>query len=197
MLFKTLYFLEEQLNKYFDSFDANDQLVSSPVVKLDNIGTLSEEDLKNTNNVLITLVNISEEFTLKNMPNYIREGNNTVYNNPPVFLNLFLLFTACMKKYEHSLIYLSHIVRFFQGKNTFTLKNSYSQITGLENFKIIIDIYSPTFEQTNYLWSTLGGKQHPFIIYKARLVELERESTSETRPIISEVNLEEPDRITK
>ncbi len=190
MLYKTLLFLEEQLNRYFNTIDSNVQ----NIVKLENIGTLTEEDLKNNDNIFITLVNISEEFTLKNMPNYKKEGNDTIYRNPPVFLNLFLLFTACMKKYESSLTYLSHLVRFFQGKNMFTLKNSSLQVSGLENFKIIVDIYSPTFEQTNYLWSTLGGKQHPFIIYKARLVELERESTTETRPLVAEIDVNDNEK---
>ena len=188
MFYETLYFLQEQVNKYIDSLNLNDPNVSSPVVILGNIGTLTDEELKNTNNIILSLVNISEEFTLKNMPNYKKEGNDTIYYNPPVFLNLFLLFTACIKKYESALIYLSHVVRFFQGKNTFTQKNSPSVLSGLEDFKIIMDIYSPTFEQSNYLWSTLGGKQHPFILYKARLIEMERDSTSEKRPSVAEVD---------
>ena len=186
MIYKALFFIEEQLNKYFESFKPEQHLVALPIVKLDNIGTLDEATIKKTNNVLITLVNLSEEFALKNITHFRKDADTATYANPPVFLNLFVLFTVCMNKYDHALVYLSHVIRFFQGKNTFDTKNSPTQIDGLDNFKITFDLYSPTFEQSNYLWSTLGGKQFPFVLYKIRLVELERESISETRGLIKE-----------
>ena len=49
----------------------------------------------------------------------------------------------------------------------------------LNDFHIILDMHSLTFEQANYLWSTLGGKQHPFVCYKVRLIRLQREAVRE------------------
>lgn len=192
MLFKSAEFLKEQLNLYLDTFDVDDPPnVQRPIAKLANIASLDETALKDIDNILITLVNINEEIALKNNPNYIKEFPVTVYRNSPVYLNLFLLFTACNKKYEHSLVLLSRVVRFFQAKNTFTPKNSITQVKDFDNFNIIMDLFSPTFEQVNYLWSTLGGKQHPFVLYKLRLVIMEKESTTETRGIIEEIILNE------
>jgi hypothetical protein len=95
-----------------------------------------------------------------------------------------------MTKYENALIYLSHAITFFQGKYTFTLKNSTTQVEGLpDDFRIILDLYTLSFEQINYLWSTLGGKQHPFVCYKVRLLQIEKESTTETRGVIKQVNI--------
>ncbi len=197
MLYKTLHFLESQLNDYFLGLETAEQYVPNPVVVLENIGALDEEGFKNTNNLLITLVNISEEFTLKNTPPQLKDANFVTYKNPEIFLNLYLLFAACMKKYSHALIYLSHVIKFFQGKNTFTSKNSFTNLSGLDNFKISLDLYSPTFEQANYLWSTLGGKQYPFVLYKLRLVVLERESTKETRGLIKEIQVNDDINVTK
>jgi len=192
MLFKSIDFLKEQLNLYLDSFPLNDPPnVQRPIAKLENIGGLDEAAIKDTDSILLTLVNISEETALKNIPHYVKAYPNTIYNNPPVYLNLFVLFTACLKKYDHALVLLSRVIRFFQGKNTFNNKNSTTQVKDFDNFNIIMDLYSLSFEQTNYLWSTLGGKQHPFVLYKLRLVELERESTEETRGIIKEITLNE------
>jgi len=192
MLFKSIDFLKEQLNLYLDSFPLNDPPnVQRPIAKLENIGGLDEAAIKDTDSILLTLVNISEETALKNTPHYVKAYPNTIYNNPPVYLNLFVLFTACLKKYDHALVLLSRVIRFFQGKNTFNNKNSTTQVKDFDNFNIIMDLYSLSFEQTNYLWSTLGGKQHPFVLYKLRLVELERESTEETRGIIKEITLNE------
>ena len=91
-----------------------------------------------------------------------------------------------------ALLHLSAVIRFFQAKNTFNQKNSTSAVLdNIDDFSIIMDLFSPTFEQVNYLWSTLGGKQHPFALYKLRMVGMERESTTETRGIIKEITLNE------
>lgn len=194
MLFRSLEFLREQTDTYLKSFASDLQGVPLPYVKLANIAKMDEQEIKNADNVFISLVNIAEETTLRNLPHYSKEFPNTVYRNPPVYLNLFVLFSAILKSYDHSLIALSHIVRFFQAKTTFTPKNSVITSNSLKDFTdfhIIMDLYSPTFEQANYLWSTLGGKQHPFILYKVRLTEMQREGTSEVRGIIKEIEISE------
>ena len=191
MLYKSLEFLREQLGLYLKSLPPDGLPAGDKLAELENVGGLDEGTLNGKDNILITLVNLSEETALKNTPHYVKENFTTVYRNPPVYLNLFILFTACFKKYDHSLIALSKVVRFFQGKNIFTPKNSVTKVTELNDFKVIIDLYSPTFEQVNYLWSTLGGRQRPFLLYKVRLVELERESTEEVRGVIREVSLNE------
>jgi hypothetical protein len=88
------------------------------------------------------------------------------------------MITAVMSKYENELRYLGHVISFFQGKTLFNKKNSPSQVDELpEDFSVSIDLVSLSFEQINYLWSTLGGKQHPFVCYKLRIIRMEREST--------------------
>lgn len=190
MLFKSLDFIREQLNIFLEA-SVEDSTISKPIVKLENIGGLDDTGWASIDHVLVTLVNVSEETTMKNTPHYVKENFTTVYRNPPVYLNLYVLFASCLKKYDHSLSMLSGVIRFFQGKNTFTHKNSITQVKDFENFKIIMDLYSPSFEQVNFLWSTLGGKQHPFVMYKMRLLELERESTEEIRGVIKEISMQE------
>lgn len=182
------------MNFYIDQVKKPDIDVVSPVAMLQSIVRLDDEALKKTNNILISLVNFSEEATMKNNQNHAILNNDMVaYKNPPVNLNLFILVTACMTNYENALIYLSHAITFFQGKYSFTLKNSVTQVDGLpDDFHIILDLYTLSFEQLNYLWSTLGGKQHPFVCYKVRLLQIERASTTETRGIIKQVRIDEP-----
>lgn len=194
MIHPVLKFLVEQMNFYIDQVKKPDIVVVSPVAVLQSIVRIDEETLKSTNNVLVSLVNFSEEATMKNFPNHtILNNDMVVYNNPPINLNLFILVTACMTNYENALIYLSHAITFFQGKYSFTLKNSVTQVDGLpDDFHIILDLYTLSFEQVNYLWSTLGGKQHPFVCYKVRLLQIERASTTETRGIIRQVRIDDP-----
>jgi len=189
MLFRSLLFLQDQLNAHFKAL--NDPNIIKDSVLVENIAGLDETEMKTKDNIFLTLVNISEETTLKNTPNYQRENFTTVYKNPPIYLNLFILVTACMKNYKTALLHLSAVIRFFQAKNVFNQKNSSKGIDGIDDFSLIMDLFSPTFEQVNYLWSTLGGKQHPFALYKLRLVVMERESTSEIRGVIKEITLNE------
>ena len=194
MIYETLKLLAGHLNSYFTCGPVKPGgLNAIPTAILKNISRLEEEDLKKANNVILTLVNLSEEATMKNDPGtFIVGSNETHYDNPPVNLNLYLLFTVCMGNYEHALIYLSHIITFFQSKYAFTRQNSVTMAEGLpEDFHIILDLYSLTFEQANYLWSTLGGKQHPFVCYKIRLLQMRRTSTRETRGVIREIRIDD------
>ncbi len=189
MIYQSLSFLTEQVNAYLQTLEENADLPEKFVV-LKNVAQLTEQESMALDNVFITLVNISEESTMKNIPNYMQEGSSTIYRNAPVYLNMYVLFSSCVtKSYEKSLSYLSQIVAFFQGKNTFTNQNSPTLNEDLNNFKFTLDLFSPTFEQANYLWSTLGGKQFPHVLYRMRLVEVFRDNRTESRGIIKEIEL--------
>jgi hypothetical protein len=189
MIYQSLLFLAEQLDGYLQQVDSN---WSNNYTKLKNVAHITDDEIKNLDNVLITLVNISEEFTMKNNPNYVREGNNVNYRNAPLNLNLYVLFAACVSSsYEKSLITLSNIVTYFQGKNTFTKQNSPTNKTDMGDFRLILDVYSPTFEQANYLWSTLGGKQFPYVLYRVRLIEIFMDKVTESRGVIKQIEFDE------
>jgi hypothetical protein len=193
MIYPILKFLTEQLNTYIDQVKKPGDNFDSPVAILQNISQLDEAALKTTNKIMISLVNISEETAMKNNPDYMTLKNETVmYGNPPLKLNLYIIIAPVMVSYENELIYLTHVMNFFQGKNTFNRKNSVSEVDGLtDDFHLILDICSLGFEQLNYIWSTLGGKQHPFACYKVRTLMVERDSLRETRGIIREVRIDD------
>ncbi|NTW50990.1 MAG: DUF4255 domain-containing protein [Chlorobiaceae bacterium] len=193
MIYRSLKFLAGQLGTYFNGQEKPGGLAAVPIPILQNVSRLDEQEMKKANNVFLTLVNLSEEATMKNIPgNYVVNSNEAHYDNPPVNMNLYLLFSVCMPSYEHALIYLSHTITFFQGKCSFTRQNSVTTQEGLpDDFHIILDLYSLTFEQANYLWSTLGGKQHPFVCYKVRLLQMKRDNTRETRGVIRQVRIDD------
>lgn len=135
--------------------------------------------------LVMSVVNVKEEKSLKNIPNTFRNDATlrVTYENPPVFLNFFILVAATHAEYTGALTALSRAVRFFQYRNVFTQDNvdpdsiaaSAANIPvpdQLETFKLIFDLYSPTLEEVNHLWGTLGGKQYPFVLYVLRMLEL-------------------------
>lgn len=135
--------------------------------------------------VVMSLVNLQEEFTLKNSAYQHLENGRTVYRNPPTFLNLFILFSVLHnEQYETAIKRLSRVIEFFQWKKELLLTTTPSLNNLPQDVQIFMDLFSLTFEQQNYLWGSLGGKQVPFVLYRARLVTLEAgKRQGESQPI--------------
>jgi hypothetical protein len=193
MIYETIDFLARQLQQYFVGFEDDKKLTPPAVVLIDNVWALDDTaKSKEDNAVVITLVNLTEEATMKNFAGWRKDPDSIVYSNPPVYINLFLLFTAKMQLYEQSLRYISHVIRFFQGRPFFT-SSTFTDLNAddgsNQDLRIAVELQSLTLEQVNYIWSTLGGKQSPFVLYKVRLLRLERESTRETRGVITDIRI--------
>ena len=195
MIAKSLLILSNQLNQYMKIDDEVDP-TSPDVVLLGNIA-LVENNPNNTNgtanNVLLSLVNIEEEKRLKNARNYSQNGNQIEYANPPINLNLYLLFSASYNDYETALRRLSQVIEFFQGKKSFTYANSpspgiLSTDPDIADLKMLMEIHTLNFEQINDLWGSLGGKQVPFVMYRARLFSLRSNRILSTGAEINEIN---------
>lgn len=149
--------------------------------------------------LVFTIVNIKEEKALKNLPNYVRDeaALKVRYENPPVYLNLLLLISATHTTYDNATLYLSRMIRYFQYKNVFTQNDVAaasmaiaSPVTPgdeLESFKLILDLYSPSLEEVNHIWGTLGGKQYPFALYMIRMLDLKFKAVSRESGLITEV----------
>lgn len=165
--------LLQQLNDYLLQADATPG-APAPAV-WGNIAMLDRAEIATAldNHLVLTLVNVEEERTLKNGKAVTRVGSDQVgYGNRPYFLNLFLLFTANYSNYGTALGRLTQVIRFFQGKQKFTFANSPTPGTPppLVDFQLVIDLLSLSFEEVNHLWGFLGAKQSPSAVFRGRLV---------------------------
>lgn len=177
MVVKALSLLLAQLNQYIHQADHSPAGTPSIAV-LGNIAQLDITEVSNAleNHLVLTLVNVEEEKALKNAGTVSRDTNGGIgYHNPPLNLNLFLLFSSNYRNYETGLKRLSQTLTFFQGKRKFTTGNS--PVTGQDDAPIVdlsmtMDLLSLGFEEVNHLWGSLGGKQMPFVAYRTRLITL-------------------------
>lgn len=152
--------------------------VDDTEVITDHAHVLKENN--NANGAYISIVNIKEETTLKNSEHYLRENNQLRYKEPPIFLNLYLLFAFEFESYSASLLRLSETVELFQSKRVFSAEND----TVANPFpatleKLIFDFNNLNFEELNHLWGILGGAYFPSILYKVRLLRLQRDVSVE------------------
>ena len=175
----------------------------SPQVRLGNlaegIGSNASSNGVPRDILDLSMVNIREEKALKNVSSQVRNDVTlkVIYENPPVFLNCQILVVATHSNYSNALLMLSRAIRFFQFKNVFTQDSvapasvttnaPSNQLDQLETFKLIFDLYSPTMEEVNHLWGTLGGKQYPFVLYSLRLLELKFKAVQSEGTLVTEV----------
>jgi hypothetical protein len=172
---------------------------NSTHAELGNVSEIGQSQTDLRDKVLLSVINLQEERTLKNTPTYVRDDANlrVRYENPPTFLNLAVLVTATHTDYINALRALSRALLFFQHRNVLThdnvAPNSISHdapprdADRLAEFKLIFNLWSPTFEEVNDMWGMLGGKQFPFALFSMRMLELKFRATQREAGLITEV----------
>jgi hypothetical protein len=176
MLFEVIQIIAEQVNSYLEECGLEKSVFS------ENIALLESQDDNAQNlvdKVALSLLNLQEESTLKNFPNQAIENAKVVYKNKIINLNLYILFSANRSTYLKSLNDISKIIEFFQGKRLFTQANTVydrnnTSMANVENFRFTVELYTPTFEEMNFIWGTLGGRQLPSALYKVSMIQVER-----------------------
>ena len=127
----------------------------------------------------ISLVNVQEETALRNTSHVQRRALQSEYIEPPVYLNLHLLFAFEFLSYSASLVHLSKTVELFQSRRWFSAQsqagpNSNPFPVTLE--RLVFDMVNMNFEELNNLWGVLGGAYFPSVVYKVRLVKVQLDS---------------------
>lgn len=188
MIYETLEILMEQITTYLGTKPNDDS-----VLVLENSARLEDTaSTKLKDRIVVTLLNLEEETTLKNIPNTQFKNGKTIYKNKPVNLNIYVLFAANRNTYEKSLISISNIIAFFQSKKVFTQTNtpfssSNSAFDNLKEFKFVVELFTPTFEQLNYIWGTLGGKSVPSVLYKVSILHIENDTIQDIGTPITQI----------
>ena len=189
MLFETVQIIEEQVNSYFEECGLTKSVVAENVGILE---TSNDNITRIEDKVALTLLNLGEEATLKNFPNQVNQGSKVIYKNNIINLNLYILFSANRSTYIKSLNDISKIIEFFQGKRLFTQANTVydrnnTSLANIENFRFTVELYTPTFEEMNFIWGTLGGRQLPSALYKVSMIQIERNILQGEGQLISNI----------
>jgi hypothetical protein len=193
MIDKVLLLITSQLNQYIQPIVGGDEVVMGNIALNDSP---DQNVLKDK--VVVSVVNIEEESTLKNSSHHSKQQNSLSYKNTPVFLNLYVLFCAHYPgSYETALGRLSRVIEFFQHRSSFDINSSQPLPPGFDpsnlrdaELAITLDLFTMTFEQVNHLWGSLGGKQMPFALYKVRLAIIYRDLVIKEVPLIQEIRKE-------
>ena len=183
MLMKSLQFTATVLDQYIKN---KYQLDESKVILnnvIDNNGSIPT---KNENKIVVSLINIEQE-TLQ--PFYIRNQKlaNGNYGdlNPSQRFNLDLLVTSNFDDYNESLKFLNAVIQFFQSYVVLDATNFSNIPTGLN--KLEFEIEKLNYNQMHSLWTAMGAKYQPSIVYKTRLITIQSYDNESFTPAINQI----------
>jgi hypothetical protein len=193
MIDKALKFLTNEMNAYLDL--QNGGTIGDQLIVLTNVANDTGGWAIPSQKLGVSLINIEEEKVFKDQQTQFRNANGEFEQyNPEIKLNLYMLVCANFvsengdDKYEQGLKQLSRVVSCFQGKNVFTPDNSPSMDPELK--KLIVELYSYSFEQQYNFWTILGTKYLPSVLYKVRLLAYQEKRLLNQNSPISSITLQ-------
>lgn len=138
--------------------------------------------LDNNKHITLMLAGLEEERREGKRP-YLQptDNNNFVSLHPPVELQLFVLCIAHSADYPTALRDLGSVLAFFQAnpvfdEQKFPALNAQVADPAAKPWQLIerlsFRLYNLSFEQQNNLWSMLGSKYIPSVLYKASMISI-------------------------
>lgn len=178
MIDKALEFITTYINKELTLiFGLTDEkVVAGNLINLD--GTLTDNI---ENKVVISLINIENETFAKNPGTYIQKGENQYSKiDPPVYLNLYLLFAAnyTSTNYLESLKMLSASIAALQANSSFERSDFPDMDPSID--RLTMEIHNVPINELSHIWSGIGAKYVPSIIYKMRMLTIQRNQVQAT-----------------
>jgi hypothetical protein len=203
MIRTALEFIKKELDAYIAARE-NDLANYAPGNIVDIKSVVSLNGSTNTDgnkHITVMLVGIEEERREGKRPHILpAENNNFITLNPPIEINLHLLFVAHSSDYETALRDLSDVIAFFQSNVVFDeqrfpdLNASVIQ-PDLKPWQLIdrmsFRLLNLSFEQQNNLWAMFGGKYMPSAVYKMTLLTLFDTRSREISKPITQLGVQE------
>ncbi len=195
MISKAINIISDELNSYLGRKEpryreANTAIVSDLVSQTGEL-VITTGDADARDNIIITLINIEEETIGKAQLPHLRNSKQELsIANPEIQINLYLLFSAFSnmadeQRYGNCLTLISLVIQFFQYKHLFNQQNTPAMDSSIKN--LVIDLVSPSFEQQNHIWGTVGAKQMPSVIYKVRALSIREIDDAISGPLIKSI----------
>lgn len=169
MISKALKFTNDSLNQYLkNKFGLSDAVVITNRI-IDQNGSVP---LENQNKVTITLIHVEQE-TVKSFYRNKKQLNDGNYENKPLDerYNLYLLIAPNFEDYNETLKFLNATIQFFQINGVINSNTSSDIPKEINRLEFELE-KGDGYLQMHNLWSALGAKYQPSVIYKMRLVTI-------------------------
>jgi len=175
-------------------------------IEIANVATLNDGDdfVQDKSSMVLSIVNIEEDKTLRNQTLYKEVVGNasTVerYKKPAQNLNISILFTSYNKDqsfYSSGLEKLEYIIAYLQSNNVFYYDDSsffeqdeIDEDTAKTLNKLVLDLVSLKPDQLNQMWSYLGSRYMPSVLYSMRAIQIQKEDNLASKEIIKKAKVQ-------
>lgn len=158
MILNSIHSLQRYLKSYFtDTLHQDDTQIK--------VSSLSKDETEPLEGIIITLVHIEEESSVKPQSAYDPVAKKE-YKNPALLINLYVLISAQDKDYETAVKNISSVIKAFQANSTIAFDGD------MDN-QLRVELYKASLEQNLNLWQTLGCKIMPSVMYKIKMIEIQ------------------------
>ncbi|TNE53998.1 MAG: DUF4255 domain-containing protein [Bacteroidetes bacterium] len=179
MIDKALSFITTYVNQELKaSFGlSEDKVIAGSLINPDGSVTENME-----NKIIVTIINIENEtFAGNTQSAYKQSGeNNYAKQEPPLYINLYLLFAAnyTSKNYLESLKMLSAAIAMIQANPTFERNNFPEMDPQID--RLTMEIHNIPINELSHIWSGIGAKYVPSMIYKLRMLAVQKAKIQST-----------------
>lgn len=169
MINRAIQFASDILNQFIKNrfgLDENRVLLNKLI---DGNGSLPQI---NQNKIVISLINIEKE-TAKpfyNRNNCLANGSYADISTDERY-NLDILISSNFDDYNETLKFLNAVILFFQAHNFLDARSFQSMPAGLTRLEFVIEKIN--YQQMQGLWTAMGAKYQPSVIYKMRLITIQ------------------------
>jgi hypothetical protein len=173
--------LATQLNQFLKSTLSTDDEI---VVVSGLIGLDGHPVAEVNNKVAMFLCGIERD----TMP--LRAGDsgmgNRLVQGAPLFLNLYIVVAANFKgsHYLDALKFISATIGFFQRQPVFDRVSTPDLDTRIE--RLILDMENLKPQEANNMWSLIGAKYIPSVLYRVRMVAIDGATVQGRLPVIGD-----------
>ena len=176
MIHHVLAVITDQLNEFI----RNELNLAEDMVVMNSIVDIKGNmNMQVDNRVCLFLLRIDEERLLKSGGFQSNAGMS-----PPLHINLHIGIAANFPdpNYKEALRYISLVLEFFQGRYVFDRSNTPALSGNID--KLRFEMVNLEYSELNNLWSLIGGKYIPSLIYKIKMLTFNQSMIREDVPSI-------------
>lgn len=177
----TANFVNKELKLVFGI--SEDKVIASSLINLD--GSITENI---ENKIIISLINLEHE-TFAGNPGQFQQAGNAKYGKveQPVYLNLYLLVAANYNaaNYIESLKMLSATIAILQSNPSFDINQNPDMDSSIP--RLSFEIHNIPINELSHIWNGIGAKYVPSIIYKVRMLTIQKSLMKAEIPSVSGV----------
>jgi hypothetical protein len=163
-----------ELNNFLSSKHqlTEEKAMMSHLVNADGSMAIQESD-----KIIVTLTGIETDKSKSATGSYqTTSGGGFRKVSPPVEVNIYLLFSAYFsnENYTEGLKFISSVIAFFQSRQGIFTPQNTAALTGLIE-KISAELVSLDLKDQSNVWSGLGAKYLPSVLYRIKTIPIEHQ----------------------